>query len=134
MTRSETMSRIRGRDTGPERSIRSLLHSRGFRFRVHHRVLGICRTDIAFTRLRVAIFIDGCFWHGCPLHGVRPKNNAEFWTEKLSRNRQRDQRQTQDLEASGWSVLRFWEHEVTSSPEEVTDRISAFLESLKGIR
>ena len=69
------------------------------------------RVDIVFTRARVAVFIDGCFWHGCPTHFVEPKNNADYWRPKIQRNRERDLESTARLESAGWTVLRFWEHE-----------------------
>lgn len=70
--------------------------------------------DIAFTRAKIAVFVDGCFWHGCPLHGVAPKNNAEWWLRKIAANRARDEDTSRNLEAQGWTVLRFWEHEEVS--------------------
>jgi DNA mismatch endonuclease (patch repair protein) len=76
------------------------------------------RPDVVFQRARLAVFIDGCFWHGCPPHYVRPRSNASFWADKLSTNVERDRRQTIGLEESGWRVLRFWEHEVFEALEE----------------
>ena len=73
------------------------------------------RADIVFTRRRIAIYLDGCFWHACPAHGVTPKAHAEFWTQKLARNRQRDTETSRVLTEAGWAVLRFWEHEDTAS-------------------
>src|ERR1700733_5022857 len=89
---SRRMARTRGRDTAPERALRSLLHERGMRFRVDYPPIpGLRRrADIVFTRARVAIFVDGCFWHGCPRHATWPTSNHEFWTEKIETNRQRD--------------------------------------------
>ncbi|WP_235624328.1 very short patch repair endonuclease [Mycolicibacterium goodii] len=108
------MSAIRRRDTKPEIQLRSMLHRKGFRFRKDHaiRVDGhLVRPDIAFTRQRVAIFIDGCFWHSCPQHGRKPSVNQDYWTPKLQGNTKRDIEQTKALEFAGWTVLRFWEHE-----------------------
>lgn len=109
------MQANRRRDTGPERALRSALHARGMRFRVdlplRARPGRAIRPDVVFTRPRVAIFVDGCFWHGCPLHGTQPKSNVEWWRAKIQRNRQRDLEQTEALVGAGWAVLRVWEHE-----------------------
>lgn len=122
LTRSETMSRIKGRDTGPELEIRRRLHARGLRYRVNHRIEG-CRPDIVFTARRVAVFIDGCFWHGCPAHAVRPSTNTAFWDKKIATNMERDQLQSERLRGAGWRVLRFWEHSVEAEPDAVVQQI-----------
>ena len=103
----------RSRDTHPELLVRRALHARGMRFRVDLRPDSTLRTraDIVFTRRRIAVYIDGCFWHGCPLHGTTPKSNVDYWTPKLARNIERDAESTLALEALGWTVLRFWAHE-----------------------
>lgn len=103
----------RGRDTGPELAVRRALHARGLRYRVDHPLPfdRRRRADIAFTRAKVAVFIDGCFWHGCPEHGTTPRTNTAFWAAKIARNRERDEDTTGRLGALGWTVLRFWEHE-----------------------
>lgn len=111
LTRSENMARIRGRDTGPERLLRSLLWRAGFRFRLAARI-GRVQPDLVLPSHRVAVFVDGCFWHGCPAHYVRPRTSMQFWAKKLRENVERDRRQTSDLEKAGWGVLRYWEHEV----------------------
>ncbi|HVW86586.1 MAG TPA: very short patch repair endonuclease [Bryobacteraceae bacterium] len=105
------MSRIRGANTKPEILLRSALHASGLRFRLHRRDLPGA-PDIVFPGARVAVFVDGCFWHGCPSHGARPKTNREFWSSKLAANRRRDLNVNASLKDSGWTVLRFWEHEV----------------------
>lgn len=115
LTRSEVMSRIRGRDTGPELMLRRALWATGLRFRAQWRHPMAGRIDVAFPGPRVAILVDGCFWHGCPAHGVQPKTNSAFWSGKLATNRQRDLRQTRRLEDDGWAVLRCWEHEVEAT-------------------
>lgn len=100
--------------TKPEVAVRSLLHRHGVRFRKDHpiRAAGrLVRPDIALTRAKVAVFIDGCFWHACPDHGRQPKANPAYWAPKLAANVERDRRVTAALEAEGWTVLRFWEHE-----------------------
>lgn len=103
----------RGRDTRPERLIRSLLHQSGLRFRKHARPeRGLrCQADIVFPREKVAVFVDGCFWHGCPDHGRLPKKNSSYWADKIARNVARDQRNSEVLAEAGWLVLRYWEHE-----------------------
>jgi DNA mismatch endonuclease (patch repair protein) len=107
------MAATPGRDNSLERSLRSELHRRGFRFRLHRRVLpGTTRSiDIAFVDPRVAIFVDGCFWHGCPLHSTWPKNNAAWWRDKIETNRKRDRDTDGRLISLGWIVIRVWEHE-----------------------
>ncbi|MFC8448526.1 very short patch repair endonuclease [Kitasatospora sp. NPDC057223] len=121
---SSRMSRQRRQDTAMEVAVRKLLHSGGLRYRVGLPVPGIRRRtiDIAFTRAKVAIFLDGCFWHGCPEHATRPKANAAWWQEKLARNVARDLETTEHLERAGWLVLRFWEHE---APQAAAQRIRA---------
>lgn len=113
------------RDTNPELKVRRLLHRRGLRYRVDVRpVPGLPRrADIVFTRRKVAVFIDGCFWHGCPEHGTRSfGTNPEFWKQKIERNAARDLNTTAQLEANGWQVLRYWEH---VDPEKVASQIDA---------
>lgn len=115
------MKSIRRRDTKLELSIRSLLHRQGLRFRVDYPVPVDGRSprpDIAFTKRRVAVFVDGCFWHGCPEHGSKPKKNTHYWGPKIARNIERDQEQNARLEAAGWRVLRIWEHEDLDSAVE----------------
>ncbi len=116
----------RGRDNAPEVAVRRLLHARGLRYRLQIAPLPELRrtADIAFPRQRIAVFIDGCYWHGCPEHYTAPVSNAEFWREKVERNRARDADTTARLEAAGWSVLRFWTH---TDPESIANSISAFL-------
>lgn len=103
----------RSRDTKPETALRSLLHRRGLRFRVDSSpVPGVRRrADLVFPRVRVAVFVDGCFWHGCPLHATWPKANAEFWREKIETNRRRDEDTNRKFLEAGWTVVRVWEHE-----------------------
>jgi DNA mismatch endonuclease (patch repair protein) len=116
------MSRIRARHTEPERVLRSLLWRAGHRYRLHH-ATPAGRPDLAFPRAKVAVFIDGCFWHGCPQHYVRPRSSGEFWAAKLEANVRRDCAQTRRLEELGWSVCRIWEHEVFENPKRVGNRV-----------
>lgn len=107
------METQRTKDTSAELALRRALHSLGLRYRLNVKVPGAPRRtiDIAFTRAKVAIMVDGCFWHGCPLHCVPPKHNSQWWAEKLSGNIHRDAETTELLAAAGWRVLRIWEHE-----------------------
>jgi len=107
-----SMQSNRPKNTGPELAVRSALHRAGLRFRVHYRPLhGIKReVDIAFTGKRVAVFVDGCFWHGCPVHATRPATNVDWWATKLDGNIARDRNTDEVLTKAGWRVLRFWEH------------------------
>lgn len=96
-----------------EVAVRSLLHRRGLRYRIDQKPLpGLNRkADVIFRRLRIAVFVDGCFWHGCPKHGRVPKTNAGFWGRKVRINRMRDRDTDRQLRDAGWTVLRFWEHD-----------------------
>ena len=118
------MSVARRKDTKPELALRRILHARGLRYRVTYPVPGLPRRtiDVAFTRAKVAVFIDGCFWHGCPEHATRPRANSEWWVRKLETNMTRDTDTSRVLSELGWTVLRFWEHE---EPTAVADRIEA---------
>lgn len=120
------MKANRARDTSPERRLRSLLHRRGLRFRVDYSILSRRRADIVFTRRKIAVFIDGCFWHGCPLHGTWPKQNRKFWREKIETNKRRDAETNRLLAEKGWTVLRFWEHE---DLEIAASKISRMIEA-----
>jgi DNA mismatch endonuclease, patch repair protein len=118
----------RERDTNIERALRSRLHARGLRFRVHRRLLpGLRReADVVFTKARVVVFVDGCFWHSCPEHGTWPKHNAPFWRKKIEENVARDRDTDARLMAIGWKVLRVWEHEV---PDDAASRIAEIVQS-----
>ncbi|MFH9618191.1 very short patch repair endonuclease [Streptomyces pratensis] len=130
---SARMSRQARRDTAPEVAVRKLLHAAGYRYRLNERVPGMSRRtiDIAFTRAKVAVMIDGCFWHGCPEHATQPKSNAEWWRQKLDRNMARDAETTAHLTAQGWMVLRFWEHQV---PVQVADTVAEVVDREKSAR
>lgn len=122
MSRSENMARIRGGNTKPELLLRRALWRAGLRYRVSPKgVVG--RPDIVFPRRRIAVFIDGCFWHGCPQHYVRPKTRPDFWIRKLKENTTRDSFQTSELERSGWRVVRVWEHVLDVALETVATEI-----------
>jgi DNA mismatch endonuclease, patch repair protein len=115
------------RDTGPELAVRAALRAAGLTgYRVHHRPLPrLGRTaDVVFTRQRVAVFVDGCFWHGCPDHGRAPNSNPDWWLAKIAGNRRRDAETDLLLEAAGWTGVRAWEHD---DPADVTDRLRGLL-------
>jgi DNA mismatch endonuclease (patch repair protein) len=127
---SERMSRVRRRDTAPELELRSELHRRSFRYRVDRRPLkGVpSRADLVFGPAKVAVYVDGCFWHSCPEHGTMPRSNEAFWQDKLARNQERDAQVNELLAAAGWTVVRIWEHETIDA---AADRVeSAVRESL----
>jgi len=123
-----TMQANRSRDTKAELAVRRLVHAQGLRYRVNARPEpSLARTaDLLFATPRVAVFLDGCFWHGCPQHSTIPRANREYWASKLQRNRERDLDTTQRLEERGWVVLRFWEHE---APSAVADQIGQVVRS-----
>ncbi|UED85486.1 very short patch repair endonuclease [Streptomyces profundus] len=130
---SARMSRQANRDTGAERAVRRLLHAAGYRYRIHHPVPGMRRRkiDIAFTGIKLAVLIDGCFWHGCPEHATSPKTNAGWWRQKLDRNVQRDRETDTQLRSQGWTVRRFWEHE---SPEVVMRQVASVVDRRRATR
>lgn len=116
----------RKRDTRPEVAIRSALHRRGLRFRkdLLLRVGDLrVRADVVFPRRRLALFVDGCFWHRCPEHGTSPRANAAYWGPKLDRNVERDRLQTAALRADGWTVVRAWEHEDPETVAAAVERL-----------
>lgn len=125
---TKRMEATSGRDNPRERMLRSVLHRRGLRFRLHRRLLTNSRrtVDIVFPRARIAIFVDGCFWHGCPSHGTWPKNNAEWWREKIEANIARDRDTDRRLLEQGWTVLRVWEHETVEFAVDCIDRAVQF--------
>ena len=110
---SRRMANVRQKNTGAEIALRQALFGLGMRYRINFIVLKKPRrvADIAFPTKKIAIFVDGCFWHGCPLHASWPKRNSEFWEEKIRTNRHRDSDTNKRLQRKGWTVLRFWEHE-----------------------
>ncbi len=119
------MSRIRGKNTKPEISLRKALWAAGFRYRLKNRLPG--RPDIVFPGKRLAVFVDGCFWHRCPRHCRVPTTNREFWENKLGKNVQRDKDVKMLLERQGWEVVRFWEHEIKESVSKCVERVSLLI-------
>lgn len=121
----------RRRDTRPELAVRRLVHAAGLRYRVDFPPLPDrprLRADLVFSRVRVAVFIDGCYWHGCPEHYRPASRNAAFWSRKIAANRERDTRTNETLEAAGWTVLRFWEHE---DPKNIATEISQIVRNCR---
>ncbi|THG34343.1 very short patch repair endonuclease [Glaciibacter flavus] len=127
----QTMRANKGRDTKPELDVRRLLHAHGYRYRVNHRPDPSLRrtADIVFTRARVAVFIDGCYWHGCPEHFVLPTANRNFWEAKIVANRIRDAETSRQLVERQWTVLRFWEHDTGPSLRAVVSEIEAAVDA-----
>lgn len=116
--RSKTMRAVGSRNTSIELKLRKALWHQGLRYRVEPEIEGV-KPDIAFLGSKVAVFADGCFWHGCPKCYTEPDNNKNYWRDKLKSNRERDARDTRDLESCGWTVLRFWGCEIRQSLEKV---------------
>jgi DNA mismatch endonuclease (patch repair protein) len=126
--RSEIMRRVKGRDTSLERKVRSALHKRGLRYRLYYELPG--KPDIAFVRARVVVFIDSCFWHGCPQHLRMPASNRDYWEKKINKNIERDMKNNKYYENSGWTLIRLWEHELKVDFSGCIDRISETVRSL----
>lgn len=124
LSRSEQMARIRGQHTRPERILRSALWRVGLRYRLQA-ATPVGKPDLVFQKKHVAVFVDGCFWHGCPEHYVRPRSRDQFWAAKLAENVARDREQTLALEELDWNVIRVWEHEVYEALDEAVWRVQA---------
>jgi DNA mismatch endonuclease, patch repair protein len=119
------MSAIHSENTKPEIELRKALWAKGLRFRKYY---GKEKIDIAFPKPKIAVFVDGCFWHGCPIHSHVPKSNKKYWIPKLKRNVERDISKNERLELEGWKVLRFWEHEL-SNINQVIGKIDSELKA-----
>lgn len=124
--RSQLMGCIRSANTTPELLLRKALWTAGLRYRLKSRLPG--KPDLVFPKAKVAVFVDGCFWHGCPLHGRVPKSNQRFWVGKFTHNIARDLAAGAALQALGWQVLRFWEHQVEQ------DLVGCALKVLRAVR
>ncbi|MBV2125000.1 MAG: very short patch repair endonuclease [Candidatus Thiodiazotropha sp. (ex Ctena orbiculata)] len=127
--RRHCMSRVTGKNTKPEVLLRKALWSKGLRYRLHYKIIG--KPDIVFVAARVAVFVDGCFWYGCPEHGSIPKSRREFWEKKIKKSIKRDQRVVNELGAAGWLVLRYWEHAVTDDLDKIVEELQAILAKRK---
>jgi len=125
--RSRTMSRIRGKHTKPETALRRAVHARGARFRIHGKDLP-GRPDLCNRRARVAVFVDGCFWHGCPRHFSLPKTRTAFWGEKIRRNLERRTEVLRDY-PDDWTVMQVYECDLGADLEAWADRIAAAIRS-----
>jgi DNA mismatch endonuclease (patch repair protein) len=125
-SRSRLMGRVRRSGTAPELHLRSAIHRRGVRFRLgSHGLPG--SPDLVFRGARVAIFVDGCFWHGCEEHGTMPKTNTAFWRAKIQNNKRRDRRVDTELQQQGWRVVRLWEHQLHRDLSSTIRRIERLL-------
>jgi len=120
------MSRIRSNDTKPELILRKALWRQGIRYRIHFNGLP-GKPDIVFPKQRLAVFVDGCFWHGCPECYRPPKSNRKFWKDKVRTNRKRDRKQTRQLRRLGWAVIRLWEHQVDKELNYCLQKIKSCL-------
>ena len=121
------MASVRSKNTKPELRLRKALWAAGLRYRLSHRFRLPGRPDLAFPGKKLAVFVDGCFWHGCPLHATFPKANKLFWDKKLRENRERDVRVDDQLDSMGWRVIRVWEHEVKEDLSGTVERIASEL-------
>lgn len=127
------MKKVRRAGTSAEMELRRALHARGLRYRVDVPVLPDKRrrVDIAFPAARVAVFVDGCFWHGCPEHATWPASNAGFWRQKIETNQRRDRDTDAQLRSAGWQLVRVWEHE---DPEQIATRIANLVRAARSHR
>jgi DNA mismatch endonuclease (patch repair protein) len=121
LTKSEQMARVRNKNTKPETLLRKALWAQGLRYRLRPKLPGT--PDLVFVIPKVAVFVDGCFWHGCPTHYTQPVKNAEFWSKKLEVNLTRDRRADEELEVLGWTVVRVWGHELKENPQAAAMRV-----------
>lgn len=120
------------RDTQPELALRRLLHAGGLRYRVDRAPLPWLRrrADLVFGPAKIAVFVDGCFWHGCPQHGTQPRRNAQWWAEKLRRNRERDADTDRELTAAGWIPIRVWEHQ---DPRKAAEDVALLVQARRAV-
>lgn len=124
--RTYNMSQIRGKNTTPEIKLRKMLFAGGIRgYRIHYKLPG--KPDIVFVKKKIAIFVDGCFWHRCPIDFQEPATRKEFWMKKIQSNVDRDKMINEQLENDDWTVIRIWEHEIRKEPEEAVKKIIALL-------
>lgn len=122
--RSRLMGRVRKRGTELELLLRKALWQAGFRYRLKTKIKLPGSPDLFFPRAKIAVFVDGCFWHGCPIHGTMSKTNTDFWRAKIARNRERDYEVDAKLSELGWNSIRIWEHEIKESLIDSVNRIS----------
>src|SRR5438046_1780836 len=127
--RSLLMARVRRSGTAPELALRTVLHRAGYRYRLNSGSDLPGTPDLVLRRFSLAIFVDGCFWHGCRQHGSVPKTNTHFWTAKILRNQERDKEVDRSLKSLGWKVCRVWEHELRADNRRLLRRIKRLVES-----
>ncbi len=126
--RSRVMSNIKSKNTKPEVLLRKCLWNQGYRgYRIHNKTLP-GKPDIVFKKQKIAIFIDGCFWHKCPLDFQTPKTNTKYWIRKIEINVERDKKVNEELRREGWIVVRIWEHVVKKDPQNAIDKIIPFFD------
>jgi DNA mismatch endonuclease (patch repair protein) len=124
--RTYNMSQIRGKNTTPEIKLRKMLFAAGIRgYRIHYNLPG--KPDVVFIKKKIAIFVDGCFWHKCPVDFQEPATRKEFWIKKIQSNIDRDKKVNEQLKRDGWTVIRIWEHEIKKEPEKTVKKIVALL-------
>ena len=131
--RREIMQAVRSQNTSLERMVRRELWRRGIRFRTNVKDLP-GKPDIAIKKLKVVIFIDSCFWHGCPEHGRIPKSNITFWSTKIAHNMERDRQITDEYKAQGWQVIRVWEHDVVKHFSETIEKLIQKIRCIQSLR
>jgi DNA mismatch endonuclease (patch repair protein) len=124
------MRQVKSRDTKPEMVLRKKLHAKGVRYRVHYTLDG--KPDFVIVSKKVVVFVDGCFWHKCPVCFRAPKSNTEYWKSKIERNLERDSKITSALEAKGWKVIRIWEHEIRKNLNGTVERLLNELSAANG--
>ena len=127
------MRKVKSRDTGLEQKVRSALWRKGYRFRKNETSLP-GTPDIAFPGAKIAVFIDSCFWHGCPNHLRKPKSNTEYWEKKMARNRKRDAKVNREYERIEWKAIRIWEHSIRESFDETLQDLTDVLDNRYGGR
>lgn len=127
--RSEVMATVKSKHSKIEKKVANLLKARGIRYRLHSKTLP-GKPDFYFTKLKTVLFVDSCFWHGCRYHGTQPKSNSEFWTKKISRNKERDREVDKQYREMGWRVIRIWEHQLTRTSNR---RIADALQTLSNV-
>jgi len=123
--RSQVMSKVRSKNTQLELSFRKKLWEKGFRYRLYYKIAG--KPDLAFVSKKVAVFIDSCFWHKCPIHHREPSSNKEYWVPKFKRNEERAKEVNKNLKKNGWKVIRIWEHEIKKNQENCIKKIIKYL-------
>ena len=128
--RRRCMSRNRSWDTRPELTLRRAIWAAGARYRVRSKLPG--RPDIVFCGPKVAVFVDGCFWHGCPIHSKRPGTNRSYWIDKIEGNRRRDVRVTESLKEIGWTVVRVWEHDIKTDLDAAARAVLEIVQCRRG--